>query len=191
MAQSHSSVHSDAEEVGPGDEVAGSYGSQPVSLTRNDPMGRQEIQLREGRLVLIDQNGGVVDAFGPSIDTGGSIGHAETSDRLDVGQEMTQSTESINDNQIYIDVVGSNKKRRIHGLGSQVAQPSGASLSSEAQNAALLQRIKKLEEQIEVDRQERRELRKEFDEFKASIMEQIAKLVSSLPTLPPSIPPHN
>lgn len=104
---------------------------------------------------------------------------------------MTQSTESINDNQIYIDVVGSNKKRRIHGLGSQVAQPSGASLSSEAQNAALLQRIKKLEEQIEVDRQERRELRKEFDEFKASIMEQIAKLVSSLPTLPPSIPPHN
>ncbi|XP_057999063.1 uncharacterized protein LOC110648240 [Hevea brasiliensis] len=123
-------------------------------------------------------------------------------------EELTQITpDNIDENQLYLDVVGGGEKRRkMYGLGSESstfypsigASSSQAFSSSSSQNAALQQQIKQLEKQLEnerqamTDRMDQLKLQMELqmetniERMRSSMMEEVMRLVRGLPT--PSSP---
>ncbi|XP_058009584.1 uncharacterized protein LOC131183232 [Hevea brasiliensis] len=82
---------------------------------------------------------------------------------VDRREELTQTTpDNIDENQLYLDVVGGGEKRRkVYGLGSESstfyplvgASFSRVSASYNYQNAALQRRVQELEKQLEDERQ--------------------------------------
>ncbi|XP_021627529.1 uncharacterized protein LOC110626092 [Manihot esculenta] len=85
----------------------------------NDPKVIQQSQ-RNSR-----NRHGVINGLGPFTHAGESISYVEWSEKLDAivasREELSQfKTDSIDDNQIYLDVVGGDKRKKVHELEKQI-----------------------------------------------------------------------
>ncbi|KAJ9167023.1 hypothetical protein P3X46_021707 [Hevea brasiliensis] len=131
----------------------------------NDPkvIQRSEIYSRNSR--------GAANAHGLSTHTSGSITYAEWSDKLDAiaarREELTQTTPgNIDENQLYLDVVGGGEKRRKKQL--------------EDERQAMTERMDQMKLEMEMN----------MECMRSFMMEEMMRLVRDLPTsLPP--PPQN